>query len=78
MRKRFKCFDCGEDMEWTGESLFCPLCGRTWYPKGNRSSDSSDFDSSDDTYSQSELDRIQEDNGLSDEDMANGAWIDFI
>ena len=36
-----------------------------------------DNDNDDDTWSEEDKARIQEENGFSDEDMANGAWIDF-
>jgi transposase-like protein len=79
--KSYNCYTCGDEMIWIEGSLVCLGCGRTWTPSNNYTINSSYTDTYYDTYdtgwSDRDIERIQRENGLSDEDIANGAWIDF-
>jgi transposase-like protein len=82
MYKKYDCFDCGDTMIWEQDSLVCNSCSRTWTPEINYRSNYSNVSSHKsefyhDEWSPKDIDRIQKENGLSDQDISNGAWIDF-
>jgi transposase-like protein len=69
-------------MIWEHDSLICSSCSRTWTPKFNYSANYSNVSVNKNEFyhvewSPKDIDQIQKENGFSNEDIANGAYIDF-
>ncbi len=81
MKKR-RCEKCGVDISDTPSHYF--LCYSCWKASHSFSHSKEENDLKSDFYdenrgpSDAELARFQKEEGFSDEDMADGAWLDYF